>query len=164
MADYRSIITGAIGSVVGKVKEVANKESVRELYEQGANRAKSYGRIAKLTLEINAESENLKRVYAEIGKLYYEQAMEAPEGYFAPLFEQVAATNAAIAAKTAEIDELKAAMAPEDIADVEVEFEEVVEAAEEEACCAEEPCCCDESCSCDEPCTCEENAEEKVEE
>ena len=138
MADYRSIITGAIGTVVGKVKEVANKETVRELYEQGATRAKSYGRIAKLTLEVNTENENLKRVYAEIGKLYYEQAMEEPQGYFVPLFEQVASISAAIAAKGAEIDELKATMSPEEVADVEVEFEEVVEAAEEEACCEEE--------------------------
>ena len=133
MADYKSIITGALSNVVGKVKEVANKEAVRELYEQGATRAKSYGRIAKLTLEVNTEGENLKRVYTEIGKLYFEQAKDAPEGYFAPLFAQAEEISASIAAKGAEIDALKASM--EEGADVEVEFEEVVEAAEAEACC-----------------------------
>lgn len=141
MADYRSIITGALSNVVGKVKEVANKEAVREIYEQGANRAKSYGRIAKLTLEVNTEGENLKRVYTEIGKLYFEQAKDAPEGYFAPLFAQAEEISASIAAKGAEIDALKAAM--EDEADVEVEFEEVVEAAEAEAYCEPEDFCCE---------------------
>ena len=187
MADYKSIITGALSNVVGKVKEVANRESVRELYEQGASRAKSYGRIAKLTLEVNSEGENLKRVYTEIGKLYFEQAKDAPEGYFAPLFAQAEEISASIAAKGAEIDALKAAMEEEEC-DVEVEFEEVVEAAEEDACCCEEapveeaPCCCEETpveetpCCCEEtpveeaPCCCEETpveeapVEEKVEE
>jgi len=140
MSDYKSIITGALGNFVGKVKEVANREAVRDLYEQGANKAKSYGRIAKLTLEVNTEGESLKRVYAEIGKLYFEQAKDAPEGYFAPLFAQAEEISASIAAKGAEIDELKAAMEAngEDFSDVEVEFEEIVEAAEEEAVCTEE--------------------------
>ena len=137
MSDYKSIITGALGNFVGKVKEVANRDTVRDLYEQGANKAKSYGRIAKLTLEVNSEGENLKRVYTEIGKLYFEQAKDAPEGYFAPLFAQAAEISASIAAKGAEIDELKAAMdACSD--DVEVEFEEIVDSAEEEAFCTEE--------------------------
>jgi len=140
MSDYKSIITGALGNIVGKVKEVANRDTVRDLYEQGANKAKSYGRIAKLTLEVNTEGESLKRVYAEIGKLYFEQAKDAPEGYFAPLFAQAEEISASIAAKGAEIDELKAAMEAngEDFSDVEVEFEEIVEAAEEEAVCTEE--------------------------
>jgi len=176
MADYKSIITGALSNVVGKVKEVANRESVRELYEQGASRAKSYGRIAKLTLEVNSEGENLKRVYTEIGKLYFEQAKDAPEGYFAPLFAQAEEISASIAAKGAEIDALKAAMEEEEECDVEVEFEEVVEAAEEDACCCEEapveetPCCCEETPVEETPCCCEETpveeapVEEKVEE
>jgi len=165
MADYKSIITGALSNVVGKVKEVANRETVRDLYEQGTTRAKSYGRIAKLTLEVNSEGENLKRVYTEIGKLYFEQAKDAPEGYFAPLFAQAEEISASIAAKGAEIDALKAAMASEE-ADVEVEFEEVVEAAEEEACCCEEDFVVEEA-PVEESCCCEEAPvvkEEKTEE
>ena len=57
MADYKDIITGTLNNIVGKVKEAANTGAVRDIYEQGASRAKSYGRIAKLTLEVNGESE-----------------------------------------------------------------------------------------------------------
>ena len=77
MADYKDIISGTINSIVGKVKEVAESGAVRDIYENGANRAKSYGRIAKLALELNGENEELKRVYTEIGRLYYEQAKDA---------------------------------------------------------------------------------------
>ena len=68
MADYKDIIAGTINSIVGKVKEVAESGAVRDIYENGANRAKSYGRIAKLALELNGENEELKRVYTEIGR------------------------------------------------------------------------------------------------
>ena len=66
MTDYKDIISGTINSIVGKVKEVAESGAVRDIYENGANRAKSYGRIAKLALELNGENEELKRVYTEI--------------------------------------------------------------------------------------------------
>ena len=99
MADYKDIISGTINSIVGKVKEVAESGAVRDIYENGANRAKSYGRIAKLALELNGENEELKRVYTEIGRLYYEQAKDAPEGFFAPLFAQAEEICGRIAAK-----------------------------------------------------------------
>ena len=54
MADYKDIISGTINSIVGKVKEVAESGAVRDIYENGANRAKSYGRIAAKEDEINA--------------------------------------------------------------------------------------------------------------
>lgn len=122
MADYKDIISGTIGSIVDKVKEVANSDSVRGVYEQGASRAKSYGRIAKLSLELNGSAEELKRVYAEIGKLYFQQAKETPEGFFAPLFAQAEELNGVIAAKEAEIQTLKDSLVPED-ADISVEIE-----------------------------------------
>ncbi len=104
MADYKDIISGTINSIVGKVKEVAESGAVRDIYENGANRAKSYGRIAKLALELNGENEELKRVYTEIGRLYYEQAKDAPEGFFAPLFAQAEEICGRIAAKEDEIN------------------------------------------------------------
>ena len=120
MADYKDIIAGTISSIVGKVKEAAESPSVqqavgkvkeaagdtvnkvkeaaegstvKEVYEQGASRVKSYSRIAKLSLQVNGEYEELRRVYAEIGKLCYEQHRDAPEEFFAPLFSQVEAIN-----------------------------------------------------------------------
>ena len=141
MADYKDIIAGTFNALAGKVKEAVNTVSesmsdggsVRGVYEAGADRAKAYARIAKLSLELNGEREELKRVYTEIGKLYYDQAKAAPEGFFAGLFSQVDEINARIQAKTDEIDAIKADVAPSDI-DVEVgEFDDIVSESENEA-------------------------------
>ena len=141
MADYKDIISGTINSIVGKVKEVAEIGAVRDIYENGANRAKSYGRIAKLALELNGENEELKRVYTEIGRLYYEQAKDAPEGFFAPLFAQAEEICGRIAAKEDEINSLKADIAAAtgcDDADIDVEigefddFDNIVDATEDD--------------------------------
>ena len=132
MADYKDIIAGTIGNIVGKVKEVAESGTVLDIYDKGASRAKSYTRIAKLTLEMNGESEELKRVYTEIGKLYYEQAKDAPEGFFAPLFSQVKEISDSILAKEEEINAMKAEFEAECAAkdiDVEIgEFDDIVDA------------------------------------
>ncbi len=141
MADYKDIISGTINSIIGKVKEVAESGAVRDIYENGASRAKSYGRIAKLALELNGENEELKRVYTEIGRLYYEQAKDAPEGFFAPLFAQAEEICGRIAAKEDEINSLKADVAAAtgcDEADIDVEigefddFDNIVDATEDD--------------------------------
>ena len=150
MADYKDIIKGTLSNIAGKVKEVAESDtvqnfcgkvkeaaetgSVKEIYDKGASRAKAYSRIARLTLEMNGESEELKRVYTEIGKLYYDQAKDAPEGFFAPLFNQVQEISASILAKEEEINAMKAEFEAQAAAkDIEVEvcaFDEVVDATE----------------------------------
>ena len=123
MSDYKDIISGTINTLVGKAKEFAASDTVTGLmekvksaaeesgvarvYEDGVSRTKAYAKIARLTLAVNGDHEELKRVYAEIGKLYYEQAKDAPEGYFAPLFEQAAELSVAIDSKQAEIQALK---------------------------------------------------------
>lgn len=161
MADYKDIITGTISNIMGKVKEVAESPSVKdavgkvkaaaedtvgkvkeaaegstvkEVYDQGANRVKSYGRIAKLSLEMNGDYEELKRVYTEIGKLCYDQFKDAPEGFFAPLFAQVEEISARIERSEAEIEAMKAE------ADISVEIvaDSVEDAAEEYKAAAEE--------------------------
>ena len=136
MADYKSIIAGTLNSLASKVKEVAESGSVRDIYDRGAGRAKAYARIAKLSLELNGENEELKKVYAEIGRLYYEQSKDAPEGFFAPLFAQAEELYAGISARQDEINSLRAEMESEgslDDIDVEIsEFEEIVSAAEQE--------------------------------
>ena len=50
MADYKDIITGTLSNIVGKVKEVADSGAIKDIYEHGANRAKAYGQMAKLSL------------------------------------------------------------------------------------------------------------------
>ncbi len=140
MADYKDIISGTINSIVGKVKEVAESGAVRDIYENGASRARSYGRIAKLALELNGENEELKRVYTEIGRLYYEQAKDSPEGFFAPLFAQAEEICGRIAEKEDEINSLKADAAAsgcsESDIDVEIgefdDFDNIVDATEDD--------------------------------
>ena len=96
---------------------------------------------AKLALELNGENEELKRVYTEIGRLYYEQAKDAPEGFFAPLFAQAEEICGRIAAKEDEINALKADVAAAtgcDEADIDVEigefddFDNIVDATEDD--------------------------------
>lgn len=130
--------SGTINNVMGKVRDAAESTGIRSFYDKGASRAKIYGQIAKLTVSMNSDNEELKRVFCEIGRLYYEQAKDAPEGYFAPLFAQCEAVSAAIEEKQKEIDELKASV-QENTDDIEVEitddivdFESIVAADEEE--------------------------------
>ncbi len=150
MSDYKDMISNTIQNLVGKAKELAGSDAVTGLvdkvrsaaeesgvakvYEDGASRTRAYARIAKLTLAVNSDHEELKRVYAEIGKLYYEQAKDAPEGYFAPLFEQAAGLTQGILDKENEVKSIKesldAAKSERDV-DVEIaDFEQIVDATE----------------------------------
>lgn len=151
MADIKNIITGTINNIVGKVKEVADntdvKETVKDIYEQGSSKVKAYSQIAKLSLELTGDKDELKKLYTEIGRLYFEETQE-PDSFFAPLFDQARSVYQRIAEKEELIAALKAAececdeeecVCEEDL-EVEIcEFEEVVEACEAEACCAEAP-------------------------
>ena len=124
MADYKDKITGTVGTILHKAKEIAESDAVSgavgkvreaaagtgilEVYEKGTQRAKSFGSATKLTMDLNRDHRELNRVFSEIGKLYYEQAQNAPEGFFAPLFEQVGVLKETISAKEAEIAAYKA--------------------------------------------------------
>lgn len=149
MADYKDIINGTITTIVDKAKEFAASDTVTGLvdkvksaaeesgvsrvYEQGSARARTYARIAKLTLELNGAHEELDRVYKEIGKLYFEQAKDAPEGFFVPLFEQANRITGNIRAKRARIEELKETYGVPKQNDIDVEigdFDDVVSATE----------------------------------
>ena len=139
MADYKDIITGTLNHLISKAKEAADTVSktvsesggVKEIYEQGASKAKAYGRIAKLTLEISGSNEELKKVYAEIGKLCYEQNKDNPGDFYASLFAQAEEIMADIEAKQGAIQALKADADAEAASDIDVEieqFEDVVDA------------------------------------
>lgn len=139
MADYKELISGTLGTLTklgGKVRDVAVNTGVTDVYTKGADRAKAFAQITKLTLALNSEHEELKRVYAEIGRLYFEQAKAAPEGFFVPLFEQAGRITDSIRQKQTEIDALKADYLEPGEKDVEVEigdFDDIVSAAEREA-------------------------------
>ena len=129
MADYKDIF----GRLAGKVREAADSSGVLDIYAQGTERAKALGQIAKLSIELKNEHDELQRIYTEIGRLYYEQAKDAPEGFFVPLFEQANRVSDSIRAKRARIDELKEHYGVSEQSDIDVEigdFDDVVSATE----------------------------------
>ena len=109
-----------------KAKEAVQASGIPEVYEKGISRARSFGSATRQTLELNRDHTELDRVFAEIGKLYYEQKRESPEGFFAPLFEQVEKLRETIGVKEAELENYRAQFAPgaENTADVRDEGEE----------------------------------------
>ena len=134
MADYKELF----GSLVNKAKDVMESTGVTEVYQKGASRTKAYGRIARLTLDTNSQADELRKVYTEIGRLYFEQARKDPQGVFAPLFAQAEKLLSELKAKEAELEELKGGLRPEE-QDIEVEitqdiedFDQVVSATENE--------------------------------
>ena len=129
MADYKDLL----GKLADKVKDAAETSGVIDVYAQGASRAKAFGQLTKLTVELNREHEELRRIYAEIGRLYYEQNMAAPEGVFVPLFEQAGRVTDGIRERRARIEALKesSGLTEQDSIDVEIgDFDDVVSATE----------------------------------
>lgn len=108
MSDYKSIIKGTITTITEKAKDLAESGTVREVYDKGASRAKTLSRIARLTLDYNGAGEDLKKAYMEIGRLYYEENCNAPQGFFAPLFEKVKEISSRMEVTEKELDALKA--------------------------------------------------------
>ncbi len=145
MSDTMDRLTGALSELVKKAREVGAQTvetvdkngAVRDAYARGTERTKAYARMAKLSLELKGENEELRKIYTEIGKLYYEQTGGSAEGFFAPLFAQAAETAEKIRAIGDEIRLLRDQVAPEDAEkDIEVEigaFDDVVSADEKAA-------------------------------
>ena len=124
----------AVRSIGSKVKEVAESEKVRSVYEQGAERVKAVAKVAKLTVATSRDSEELKKVYAEIGKLCFEENRYAPPALYSGLFAQAEELIAALRSKEAELGAMKAEheAARGDIESGIGDFEDVVNATENE--------------------------------
>ena len=140
MKDF-SEIKNAVLSSIGKAADAG-----KDIAGKAADKAKSGARIAKLSMEIAGEKENMKKAYIEIGKLYYDTHKDDPEGFFIQLCDEVSLAQKNIADKEAEIDTLKLTESGDDDVDVDIEididFEKVVEedeAAAEEEVPSEEP-------------------------
>ena len=136
MADYKELL----GSLLSRAKAAAEQTGVAGVYQKGVDRTKSYGRMAKLTLELNNQSEELRKVYTEIGKLYFDQAQDDPQGFFAPLFAQAKTLRQDLLDKQTELENLKESLresAEEEGIEVEItqeepDFDAVVSATESE--------------------------------
>lgn len=111
--------------MMGTLDNVADK--ARDFASVATDKAKQAARIAKLSTEISSERDNMRKVYVEIGKLYYANHKDDEEGLFAQLCEEVTLAKESIAVREAEIAELKRTIRSSDSDDgIEVEFEEVV--------------------------------------
>ena len=154
-------LLNALGQGMDATRDIAGRaaDATRGIAGVAAEKAKAGGRIAKLTMDIAREKEDMKKTFLEIGKLYYDTHKDAPEGFFSQLCEEIALAEKSVAAKQAELDELKASFTTPENPDVEVEFEEIVGSAEAEA-----ECCCDKAADATEDCCCAaEDAAEKAE-
>lgn len=123
-------------------KAVDVADATKELAKKATDKTKTVAKITRLTAEIAGEKDTIKKHYAEIGKLYYEKYRDSADEDFEQLITEIIAAEETIAAKQAEIEELKNSDDIDD--DVEVEIyeeienfeekaEEVVDAAEEKA-------------------------------
>lgn len=145
MANYRSMIKGTASAISSmakeKIKVVAQSGKVRDAYDRGSTTAKCYANIAKLNVRINGELEEQKKVFIEIGRLYFDQHRNDPEDYFVPLFEELEAMDEKIEGLRAELYEAKASIAAARERDIEVEVVdfEPDETAEEATPAEEEP-------------------------
>jgi len=130
MSNYRD----ALNNLVGRARELAESGAVRDVYEKGVSRTKSYARMAKLALSIKEDSDALQKLYAEIGRLFVEQNPIAPDGTYTDLFARAQGLRGLIEQKRREMDDLKADVGT-DGGDIEVEigsFEDIVNATEDE--------------------------------
>lgn len=128
MADYKSIIKGTVNFIGSKAKEITENGSVKELYDRSSTTARCYANIAKLTVLINGELEEQKKVFTEIGKLYYSEHAGEAEGFYAPLFEQLQQIDAKIEHMRIELEAAKEAVeAARSENGITVEFEDITD-------------------------------------
>ena len=144
MSDTMDSILGTLGGLAKKAREVGAQAieavdrdgTVRGTYQKGAERIKAYAKIAKLTLALNSENEELRKIYTEIGKLYFEQTRGSAGGPFAPLFAQAEAKARKLGELETEIAALRESTAENGGKDIEVEigaFDDIVSADENQA-------------------------------
>lgn len=122
MADYKSMIKGTISAVGKKAKDYVESGALRDAYDRSSTTARCYASIAKLNLQINGELEEQKKVFVEIGRLYFDQHRNDPEDYFVPLFEELVAMDQKIEALRTELYEAKASIAAAKEKTLEVEI------------------------------------------
>ena len=75
-----------------------------------STRAKYAGRMAKLTMALNAEQEAVQSTLLEIGRLYYETRRDDSDLLLAQLCEEVRAAQERISALQDEMDAMRDAL------------------------------------------------------
>jgi hypothetical protein len=87
------------------VQTIADKSI--EFYKIAEEKTKVLAKITKLSAEMTFEKGNVRKLYRELGKLYYDLYKNAPEPGFQQACEEITASLAVIAEKKREIDALK---------------------------------------------------------
>ena len=129
MNNFKKKLFDTIGTVADKTRDIAAKtaDMTRDLTAKTADKAKDLKQIAKLSLEISNQKDEIRDAYYEIGKLYYAAHRDDAEEDFAFLCNGITDAMQAIEEKTSMINDLKARIAADDYeeGDIEVELEEV---------------------------------------
>lgn len=110
MADLGSIVKGTVNFIGNKAKEISENGAVKDIYDRGSTTARCYANIAKLTVLINGELEEQKKVFTEIGRLYYEEKAGEGDGFYAPLFEELKSIDKKIEDMRCELEAAKEAV------------------------------------------------------
>ena len=102
MTDYNDLIKSlktAAGGFADIARDLAGAagDKARDLAGGAGEKAKALARLAKLSMELNAERESLNSAYAEVGKLYFDSADKtAPGEMYVRAFYRVMLSLAAI--------------------------------------------------------------------
>ena len=137
MSDYSELIKSlkaAAGGFADIAKDLAGAagDKARDLAGGAGEKDKALARLAKLTMELYSERDSLEEAYAEVGKLYFENADKTDPGeMYVRAFDRVMLSLAAIERMETELNELRSHMS-ESLAD-DAGFEDIVDAAEAEA-------------------------------
>lgn len=111
MADYKDMIRGTVNSLGKKAKDFAESGKVKDAYDRGSTTAKCYAVIAKLNVKINGEVEQQRKIFTEIGHIYYDENKASPvDGKLAALFAEVEESERLINEMREELEAAKAAI------------------------------------------------------
>ena len=89
MADFKSIVKGTASSVGNKAKNYVESGALKDSVLKGTATLRCYADIARLNLAINGELEEQNKAFIEIGRLYYDENRDFPQGKYAELFDEL---------------------------------------------------------------------------
>ena len=106
-----------------KANATVLKDKATDLAQTGAAESKRLAEIAKLKSANLGEENTIKKAYAEIGKLYYEQYGAEPGEGFEAFCKQISDSQSKIEYNNERIADMKAAgnLSDEDVEDVDVD-------------------------------------------
>lgn len=111
MSEYKNMVKGTANAIGTKAKNYVESGKMRDAYLKGMTTAKCYANIAKLNLQINGQLEEQKDIFAEIGRLFYDENRDCVNVKYAALFDELEESDKKIDAMRSELEAIKAAVA-----------------------------------------------------